>query len=182
MTQAYNVARNAGNKQAMIDAEKMADAIRVQYYICSNEGYCTKSKSLLPKDIKYTDNTYDMLMESKYGNTHEVPLIEDPTFFLVDGSAALGKLLIKKVTTGIASGIVRGLGAEDGFLKLDLQLFAKKDLKMVNDAAKSVGVDRDAFGEYIHELKQAFGMRANQNFTYQELIEYAKELKNAMGK
>jgi hypothetical protein len=50
-------------------------------------------------------------------------------------------------------------------------------LKMVNDAAKEVGVDRNAFGEYIHELKADLGMKPNQNFTYKELLEYAKQLK-----
>lgn len=53
---------------------------------------------------------------------------------------------------------------------------------MVNDAAQKIGVDRDAFGEYIHELKQAFGMRANQNFSYQDLLKYAQELKDSMGR
>jgi len=61
--------------------------------------------------------------------------------------------------------------------KLDLQMMAKKDLKMVNDVAKEVGVDRNAFGEYIHELKADLGVKANQNFTYKELLEYAKQLK-----
>jgi len=68
-------------------------------------------------------------------------------------------------------------------LKLDLQLFAaKKDLKMVNDAARQVGVNRNAFGEYIHELKSELKMKANQNFTWDELIRYATELKESMGK
>ncbi len=61
--------------------------------------------------------------------------------------------------------------------KVDLQMMAKKDLKMVSDAAKEIGVDRNAFGEYIHELKADLGMKANQNFTYKELLEYAKQLK-----
>ncbi|WP_164828155.1 RHS repeat-associated core domain-containing protein, partial [Paenibacillus ehimensis] len=68
-------------------------------------------------------------------------------------------------------------------LKLDLQLFAaKRDLKMVNDAAKKVGVDRNAFGEYIHELKSEFKMKANQNFSWDELIKYAEELKAILDK
>ncbi len=63
---------------------------------------------------------------------------------------------------------------------MDYQRFAKKDLKMVNDAAREVGVDRNAFGEYIHELKSDLGMKASQNFTYKELKEYAKQLKKYM--
>ena len=30
----------------------------------------------------------------------------------------------------------------------------KADIKMVNDAANQVGVDRKGFGNYIHELKK----------------------------
>jgi hypothetical protein len=73
-----------------------------------------------------------------------------------------------------------GAGGTNGNLKMDLQFFAKKDLKMVNDAANQVGVDRNLFGEYIHEVKADLGMKANENFTYKELIDLAKELKNIL--
>lgn len=53
---------------------------------------------------------------------------------------------------------------------------------MVNDAAREVGVNRDAFGEYIHELKDDLGKKPNQNFTYKQLIEYAKQLLKWMGR
>jgi len=49
---------------------------------------------------------------------------------------------------------------------------------MVNDAANQVGVDRKEFGNFIHEIKKDLGMKANQNFTYQELIELAEEFAN----
>ena len=39
----------------------------------------------------------------------------------------------------------------DLFRKLILK---KADIKMVNDAANQVGVDRKGFGNYIHELKK----------------------------
>ena len=65
--------------------------------------------------------------------------------------------------------------------KLDIQLFAKKDLKMVNDAAKEVGIDRNMFGEYIHEIKYELGMKASNNFTYKESLEMAEELKKSTG-
>ena len=55
--------------------------------------------------------------------------------------------------------------------------FKKPDIKMVNDAANQIGVDRKEFGNYIHEIKADLGMRANQNFTYEELINLAKEYK-----
>jgi len=75
---------------------------------------------------------------------------------------------------------VDGLTNEKSILKMNLQLFAKKDLKQVNDAAKEIGVDRDLFGEYIHEIKAELGMKASENFTYKELLEYAKELKDML--
>ena len=56
--------------------------------------------------------------------------------------------------------------------------FKKDDLKMVNDAANQVGIDRKEFGNYIHEVKKDLGMKANQNFTFQELIELAEEYLN----
>lgn len=42
----------------------------------------------------------------------------------------------------------------------------KNDIRMVNDAANQVGIDKKEFGNYIYEIKKALGMRANQNFTY----------------
>ncbi|QVK19278.1 DNRLRE domain-containing protein [Mycoplasmatota bacterium] len=64
-----------------------------------------------------------------------------------------------------------------------LMFFAsKRDLKMVNDAAKEVGVDRDLFGEYIHEVKAELGMKPNQNFKYKKLIDLAKELLKSIGR
>ncbi|SEF64173.1 RHS repeat-associated core domain-containing protein [Eubacterium ruminantium] len=65
--------------------------------------------------------------------------------------------------------------------KVDLQMSAKRDLKMVNDVANTVGVDRKIFGEYIHEIKKELHMKANENFTYQELLRIAKELKELLG-
>ena len=62
----------------------------------------------------------------------------------------------------------------DPFLKVD---FKKNDIRMVNDVANKVGVDRIKFGNYIHEIKQSLGMRPNENFTYQELVELAEECK-----
>ena len=58
--------------------------------------------------------------------------------------------------------------------------FKKGDIKMVNDAANQVGVDRQEFGNFIHEIKNQLGMSPNQNFSYQELLELAEELKNML--
>ncbi len=58
--------------------------------------------------------------------------------------------------------------------------FKKNDIKMVDDAANQVGIDRNEFRKFIHEIKADLGMKANQNFSYQELVELAKELANMM--
>ncbi len=55
--------------------------------------------------------------------------------------------------------------------------FKKPDIKMVNDVANQVGIDRKEFGNFIHEIKADLGMKPNQNFTYQELLELAEEYK-----
>ncbi|MGD9676759.1 MAG: hypothetical protein AB7V16_00135 [Vulcanibacillus sp.] len=44
-------------------------------------------------------------------------------------------------------------------------MMAKQDLKMVNVAAKEVGDDRNAFGEYIHELKADLGMKPRKQIS-----------------
>jgi hypothetical protein len=72
--------------------------------------------------------------------------------------------------------------AKKPIIKFDLQLFAKKDLQQVTDAAKQIGVDRNIFGEYIHEIKAQLRMKASDNFSYKELLEYAKELKDILKK
>lgn len=56
----------------------------------------------------------------------------------------------------------------------------KSDIKMVNDVANQVGINRKEFGNYIHEIKEELGMRANQNFTYRELLELAEEYKSML--
>ncbi len=56
----------------------------------------------------------------------------------------------------------------------------KKDLKQVKDAANQIGVDTTEFGNYIHEIKAYEGMKANQNFSYKELLDLAKELKEML--
>ncbi|MGM0878268.1 MAG: hypothetical protein ACQEWV_27075 [Bacillota bacterium] len=48
---------------------------------------------------------------------------------------------------------------------------------MVNDVAKYVGIDRNEFGVHIHELKEVYGMSPKQNFSYEKLVEIAKEFK-----
>lgn len=58
--------------------------------------------------------------------------------------------------------------------------FKKNDFKTVDEVANRVGVNRIDFGNYIHETKKHLGMKADQNFTYQELVILAKELADMM--
>lgn len=128
--------------------------------------------------IVYKSITKDMYNELLFGNAKEVPLLDDPLFYVFDGTFALAY-------KGVAKLAAKTMGKKsvdqttEYLLKLDLQRFAaKKDLKMVNDAAKKVGVDRNKFGEYIHQLKKEFNMKANDNFSWDDLLDFANELKN----
>lgn len=156
----------------MQSSHDAANLIRVQY---ENVVYRTTyvdyfSGKPLKKRVKMS-YTRDMYHELMYGNAKEISLIDDPLFYIIDGGVALP---LKLVTSSAKSVAKKG---STYALKLDLQLFAKKDLKMVNDAAKEVGVDRNLFGDYIHEIKKELGMRANDNFSYKQLVELAKELR-----
>lgn len=54
----------------------------------------------------------------------------------------------------------------------------KRDLKQVNDAARDARIPKElrrAFGDYIEELKHATGKKNNDNFSYKQLLEIAKE-------
>jgi len=53
----------------------------------------------------------------------------------------------------------------------------KKDARQITDAAKEVGVDRQAFSDYLHDIKKAEGRGGSDNFKYQRLLELAEELK-----
>lgn len=63
-----------------------------------------------------------------------------------------------------------------------IQEARKKDLAQVDAAARQIGVDRKKFGDYIHKLKSDFHMKGDDNFTFEELLEYAKEFKEKRGK
>ncbi|WP_405116038.1 RHS repeat-associated core domain-containing protein [Paenibacillus sp. FSL K6-1217] len=78
----YNKAKASGDKNGMVEAEKAADAVRVSYYVCDANSFCG-SRANLPSDIKYRYDTYDMYLEGKYGNAHEVSIFEDPIAFVV---------------------------------------------------------------------------------------------------
>ncbi|MBU2703795.1 hypothetical protein Ga0466249_004945 [Sporomusaceae bacterium BoRhaA] len=110
-------------------------------------------------------NSADTYLKWKPGISGRIALNEDTgDVITINGEAVIHpsdlkmQQQAKEDVTGLAGGV-------------------KRDLKMVNDAAREIGVDRDAFGDYIHEIKDDLGMAANQNFTYQELLEYARQLK-----
>ena len=91
------------------------------------------------------------------------------------GSATL---VISTITiTGSQLALAGGLSSIMGAM-----YFAKKDIKDVNRAARQVGVDRDLFGEYIHEVKFQRGMKPDENFTWKQLIDLAKELLKSIRK
>ncbi|GHU57126.1 hypothetical protein AGMMS49975_21960 [Clostridia bacterium] len=57
----------------------------------------------------------------------------------------------------------------------------KRDLQQVEDAARKTGLDEDErriFGDYIEDLKKQSGKRNDTNFSFQELMNYAKEVKS----
>lgn len=63
-------------------------------------------------------------------------------------------------------------------LKLDLQLFAKADIKMIEQTAskwKMSKAERREFGDLIEHLKKEVGKRGDDNFTWKELQEIAKD-------
>ncbi|MDD2235563.1 MAG: RHS repeat-associated core domain-containing protein [Desulfitobacteriaceae bacterium] len=92
------------------------------------------------------------------------------------GGAGAVKYLGKKAITKVAT------NTTEKTLKMNLQLFAKSDIKQIIDAANQVGVNRQLFGKYIHEIKASLGRKPNENFTYQELLKYARELKKMLRK
>lgn len=56
--------------------------------------------------------------------------------------------------------------------------FKKNDIRMVDQVAREVGIDRYKFREYIHEMKDEHLMRPKDNFTRDQLINMANDLKN----
>lgn len=51
---------------------------------------------------------------------------------------------------------------------------------MVYDAVNQISIDRKELGNYIHEIKADMGMKANQNFTYQDFLELVEEYKRML--
>ena len=171
----YTYGLKQNDIQLMQSAHDAANLVRAQYEgVVYRTTYVDYFSGEPLKKRVVQSYTRDMYNELMYGNAREVPLIDDPLLYMIDGGFALPA---KLVTSGAKTVVKKGSRYA---LKLDLQLFAKKDIKMVNDAAKEVGIDRNLFGEYIHEIKEQLGMRASDNFTYKQLVELAKELKKHM--
>jgi len=122
----------------------------------------------------------------------DLVLIVGTTVFIV-GAVYLFELAIGAVAGAITPKAGAAAGSkiasshaitnQGGELKMNLEFFGNKsDIKMINDAASQIGVDRVSFGEFIHMVKNELGMRANQNFSYQQLLDLAKDLKNILGR
>ncbi len=52
------------------------------------------------------------------------------------------------------------------------------DQKQISAAAREVGVDGRAFGRYVEKTKNLEGRRASDNFSFEELLQLAREFKN----
>jgi RHS repeat-associated protein len=52
-----------------------------------------------------------------------------------------------------------------------------KDAQNIRDAAREVGVDRNAFGKYVEKMKKLEGRGASENFGFDELLGLAREFK-----
>jgi hypothetical protein len=57
-----------------------------------------------------------------------------------------------------------------------------RDEKMKRDAAREVGVDEQGFGDYIHKVKDDLNHRPSENFSYEELLDLAREFQAAGGR
>ena len=71
--------------------------------------------------------------------------------------------------------VAKGSGSFEDF-KIDLQLFAKKDIKQIRDIAIQFNMDavtRREFGDYVESFKDL--VPNNNNFTYNELLKIAEE-------
>ncbi|KUG03154.1 hypothetical protein ASZ90_019494 [hydrocarbon metagenome] len=89
------------------------------------------------------------------------------------------EILRQQDSLDITMGLVGGGGTKMGSTIFDLQLFAKKaDIRQIEAVAKKFDMKpevRREFGDYIEAIKNEEGRQGNVNYTFQELIEKAKE-------
>lgn len=94
-------------------------------------------------------------------------------FFILDGVTVfpVGKKMVSAASKG------NKYEVHNNLLKMDLQLFAKKnDIKQIESIAKKFNMDpvkRREFGDYIESLKDL--VPNNKNFSWKELEKLAKE-------
>lgn len=55
----------------------------------------------------------------------------------------------------------------------------KRDRKQIEDAARQAGVDIKDLRRYVHEVKGHEFRGGSENYTYEEFLEFAEELKNS---
>ena len=53
----------------------------------------------------------------------------------------------------------------------------RRDRRQIEAVAREKGVDRRDFGDYVEEVKSMEGRRNDENFSYEELLDLAEELK-----
>lgn len=51
----------------------------------------------------------------------------------------------------------------------------KRDLKQVDDVAKELGLDRDDFGEFVHQRKQAENIPPGKHMPYRDLRKWGRD-------
>ncbi len=135
-----DVFRNPTNPEAW--AGLVGDAVDLCPFV-TGVGEAVKGGRLLGKANDFRDAT------KTAGNAHDATKATAKLDDVVEGGADLE---IPNTKPSINQG-------KDPFKNAD---FKKPDIKMVNDAANQVGVDRKGFGNYIHELKKEMNMRADQ--------------------
>lgn len=110
-----------------VEAEMAADAFRVSYYAsCFDDGNCS-GFSNIPDDVKYRGRTWDMYVESKYGNVHEMSFGD--TFFAVIG-----------FIPGEGTALKTGWVMTDKALKQIMKKWGKKGVEVFEKAANKGSV------------------------------------------
>ena len=86
---------------------------------------------------------------------------------------------------GVAAGVICSNGARGGSgagRRGDYREKTKganaNDRKQINDAARQEGVDARELGRYVEKAKKLEGREASENFSFDELLELARELKS----
>jgi hypothetical protein len=122
-----------------------------------------------------------------------VPAIAVSTTWIAGGIGNIVAGVQGLMTTGSGSSAAKGGGRgrddHDGGVRRGSSAYREKtpsatarDGRMVRDAARQVGVDARAFGDYVESTKFGQGRGPSANFTYDELLDLAREFQQSGGK